>query len=85
MWYHAVVFKDAQASFECASMSLAMGRMPVSIALCCYISLSYGFGDKTGTTGLLLPTGMSGNCSKVATVISSCQGVIFKVNAAGDW
>lgn len=36
MQYRAVVFKDAQASLECASVGLAAGQLPASIrhALC---------------------------------------------------
>lgn len=33
MRYHAVAFKDTHASFECATMGLAVGRLPVSITL----------------------------------------------------
>jgi len=33
MQYRAVVFKDAQARSECASMGLAAGQLPASITL----------------------------------------------------
>lgn len=83
----AVVLKCAQASFEHASMGLEVGQLPESIALprhCAghwFISSFYGFGNKTGTTGLLFCFYCyHHNHSKAATQISFCQGMIFGVN-----